>query len=159
MNFETKGTVSRLSVVQSVPISLEQAWEFFSSPNNLAKITPDGMGFNIISGTEKEMYAGQIIQYKVSPFPFYKTNWVTEISQVKHMEFFIDEQRFGPYAFWHHKHFFKEIPGGVVMEDVVDYKAPFGKLGKLLSSALIKKELTKIFIYRQKVLKDLFGEI
>lgn len=158
MEFMTEGTVSKLTVVQRLPIQLEDAWEFFSSPKNLVKITPKTMGFKIISGAEREMYPGQIIQYKVNPLPFYQTTWVTEITYVKHKEYFVDEQRFGPYTLWHHKHFFREIEGGVEMIDIVDYKAPFGALGKLLSGGLIKKELSKIFAYRKQTLIELFGE-
>ena len=150
--------VYQLHTIQQLPISLNTAWEFLSDPKNLKNITPEHMGFDIISGAERPMYAGQIIQYYVKPFPGYRTKWVTEITHVKDKEYFVDEQRFGPYALWHHKHFLKEIEGGVIMEDIIDYKLPFGLLGRLVHPILVKKQLDTIFSYRKQKLIDLFGE-
>lgn len=143
---------------QNLPITLEQAWEFLSDPNNLKLITPDYMGFNIISGADRPMYPGQIIQYIVTPIAGIKTKWVTEITNVKHLEYFVDEQRFGPYALWHHKHFIREIEGGVEMEDIIDYKLPLGFLGELAHPFLVAPKLKEIFDYRSKKLTELFGE-
>ena len=142
---------------QKLPISLEKAWEFLSSPKNLKTITPDYMSFNILSGAEKPMFAGQIIQYAVTPILGIKTKWVTEITHVKEGEYFVDEQRFGPYALWHHKHFIKEIDGGVEMEDIIDYKVPMGILGQIVHPILVKPKLEEIFAYRQKKLIAFFG--
>lgn len=157
MNFSTKGTVYRLSSKQKLPISVNEAWEFLSSPKNLKTITPDYMSFDILSGAEKPMFAGQIIQYIVTPILGIKTNWVTEITHVVDKKYFVDEQRFGPYALWHHKHFIKEIDGGVEMEDIIDYKIPLGFLGRLVHPILVKPKLTEIFNYRTKKLNQLFG--
>lgn len=157
IKFLTKGSVYRMETVQNIPISLEEAWEFFSSPSNLKVITPDYMGFEIIFGADRKMFPGQIIEYRVSPLLNIKTNWVTEISHVVDREYFVDEQRFGPYSLWHHKHFFKEIEGGVEMVDIVDYKLPFGFLGRLIHPFLVKSKLTEIFNYRRKKLIELFG--
>ncbi len=143
---------------QKLPISVEKAWEFISNPKNLKKITPDYLSFDILSGAEKSMFAGQIIQYIVTPILGIKTKWVTEITHVKENDYFVDEQRFGPYAMWHHKHFIKKIEGGVEMEDIIDYKVPLGFLGQLAHPILIKPKLEEIFIYRQKKLIELFGE-
>ena len=115
------------------------------------------MGFQIISGADRAMYQGQIIQYIVKPFPGISTKWVTEITHVKEGEYFVDEQRFGPYSLWHHKHFIKEIEGGVEMEDLIDYKVPFGILGQMIQPLLVKKQLQKIFRYRETVLEERFG--
>ena len=158
MEFNTDGKVFRLSSKQKLPISIEEAWEFLSNPKNLKTITPDYMGFKIISGADKPMFAGQIIQYLVTPLTILKTNWVTEITHVIHHKYFVDEQRFGPYALWHHKHFIKEIPGGVEMEDIIDYKIPFGAIGRLMHPFIIKPKLTEIFNYRTEKLIELFGE-
>ena len=144
---------------QKIPITLDEAWDFLSNPKNLKIITPEYMGFNIISGAERKMYAGQIIQYVVTPILGIKAKWVSEITQVVDKEYFIDEQRFGPYAFWHHKHFVKEIEGGVEMEDIIDYKVPMGILGQLVHPFLVKPKLEEIFEYRRKKLIELFGEI
>lgn len=147
------------SSTQKLPISMDVAWEFLSNPRNLKTITPEYMSFNIISGADRKMYAGQIIQYTVTPILGIKAKWVSEITQVVDREYFIDEQRFGPYAFWHHKHFIKEIEGGVEMEDVIDYKVPMGILGQLVHPFLVKPKLEEIFEYRRKKLIELFGEL
>lgn len=141
----------------ALPITLQEAWEFFSAPNNLAKITPGKMGFEITSEFSGKMYPGMIIGYKVKPLLGIRMNWVTEITHVQEPFYFVDEQRFGPYAFWHHKHYFKPIEGGVLCEDVVHYKAPLGPLGRVMNNLVIKKELKGIFDYREKVLKERFG--
>lgn len=144
---------------QVFPISMDEAWEFLSDPKNLQVITPSQMGFHILSGAEKKMHAGQVIQYLVKPFPFMTTRWVTEITHVKEGSYFVDEQRFGPYALWHHKHFLKPAGQGVEMEDVIDYKLPFGFVGALFHPILVKKQLLEIFRYRERKLSKLFGTI
>lgn len=147
----------RLHTIQDLPISKDQAWDFLSDPKNLKTITPDYMGFNILSGADRKMFPGQIIQYIVTPVAGIPTKWVTEITHVKEGEYFVDEQRFGPYALWHHKHFIESIPGGVRMEDIVDYKLPFGVLGLLVHPILVKPKLKEIFEYRKQKLIELFG--
>ena len=144
---------------QAIPISPQEAWDFLSSPVNLKVITPDHMGFNILSGADRPMFPGQIIQYKVSPFPGYTTKWISEITHVKEGKYFVDEQLFGPYALWHHKHFINEIDGGVEMEDIIDYKIPFGILGQLAHPIIVKKQLKQIFKYREEKLQELFGTV
>ena len=147
----------RLQAIQCLPISQERAWEFFSDPGNLKVITPDKMGFEVLSGVDRSMFPGQIIQYNVYPFPGLKTRWVTEITHIKDGEYFVDEQRFGPYSLWHHKHFLRTVEGGVEMKDVIDYKLPFGVLGQLVHPFLVKKQLKRIFLYREQKLTELFG--
>ena len=142
---------------QNIPISLQEAWEFLSDPKNLKIITPDYMGFKTLSGDDRPMFAGQIIQYIVTPVLGIPTKWVTEITHVEPLKYFVDEQRFGPYDLWHHKHFIKEIPGGVEMEDIVDYKIPMGILGQMVHPFLVKPKLDKIFEYRKNKLIELFG--
>jgi ligand-binding SRPBCC domain-containing protein len=144
--------------VQNLPITLNEAWDFLSDPKNLKTITPEYMGFIIESGADRPMFPGQIIQYIVTPVLGIKTKWVTEITHVNDKHYFVDEQRFGPYALWHHKHFIKEIPGGVEMEDIIDYKVPMGWLGQLVHPIIVKPKLDEIFEYRRKKLIELFGE-
>ena len=143
---------------QLLPLSIEEAWEFFSDPKNLNTITPDDMGFKTLSGADRKMYPGQIIQYVVTPLLGIPMKWVTEITHVTDQQYFVDEQRFGPYALWHHKHFFKAVPGGVEMEDIVDHKLPMGILGQLMHPLLVRPRLHQIFEYRRKKLIELFGE-
>lgn len=139
-----------LHTKQQLPVSIETAWEFISNPKNLEIITPKSMQFKTLSGDEKEMFAGQIIHYKITPLFGISMQWVTEITHVQEQKFFVDEQRFGPYAFWHHKHFLKAIPGGVEMEDIVHYKLPMGLLGQLAHPFMVKPKLDEIFAYRRK---------
>ena len=149
--------VYNLTREQFLPITIQEAWDFFSSPKNLAKITPGHMKFNIlyISGGDKA-YAGQIIRYKINVLPWLPMNWVTEITQVKEPSHFIDEQRFGPYALWHHQHHFKEVKGGVLMTDEVNYAIPLGFLGRLAHWLFVGKEVNAIFAHRFKALEDYF---
>lgn len=159
MKFSRQGLIFRLESKQNLPISVDDAWEFLSNPKNLKTITPDYMSFDIIAGADRPMFSGQIIKYMVTPVLGIKTNWVTEITHVVDKEYFVDEQRFGPYEFWHHKHFIKEIDGGVELEDIIDYKIPFGILGKAFHSILVKPKLQEIFDHRKKKLIELFGVI
>lgn len=148
-----------IKTVQKIPVSLEDAWVFFSNPANLQAITPGDMGFTIISRHHGEsMYAGQLIEYKVRPIPGIPVYWMTEITHVKDREYFIDEQRFGPYRLWHHQHHFKEIPGGVEMTDIVHYKNPLWLLGRLANVLFVRRKLQNIFEFRFSKVEELFGK-
>ncbi len=150
--------IQRLQRMQLLPLPLDEAWDFFSSPRNLQAITPSYMKFKIIGDTFKDkMYAGQIIQYNVRPLLGIPLYWMTEITQVKEKEFFVDEQRFGPYAFWHHQHHFKETDNGVEMTDLLHYKVPFYSLGRIANKLFIEKQVNKIFDYRYKKVEEMFG--
>jgi len=143
---------------QFVKSDMETVFEFFSRPENLEKITPPAMSFNIMTPRPIEMKEGSIIDYtvKIVGIP---TRWRTVITSYKKNEYFVDEQRFGPYSLWHHKHFIKEIDGGIEMEDVVDYKIPFGFLGQIAHPLFVKNKLRDIFKYREKKLIKLFGKL
>ncbi len=152
--------VYSLKTVQSIPVGLETAWEFFSSPKNLKEITPDNLGFNILSKYHgATMYAGQIIEYKVSPVLGIPIYWMTEITHVVDKAYFVDEQRFGPYSMWHHQHHFKAIDGGVQMTDIVHYKLPLFFLGDIAHALFVQKQLAQIFDYRYKKVQELFGKM
>lgn len=144
---------------QVLPISLSEAWDFFSTPKNLSKITPEGMGFKIlyVSGGDKA-YAGQLIRYKIKIMPGITVHWLTEITQVKEPLHFIDEQRFGPYSLWHHQHHFKEVTGGVEMTDEVNYAIPFGIFGRLAHWLFVGDEVNRIFDFRFKMLEHYFTD-
>lgn len=144
---------------QKIPATLEQVWDFMSSPANLKEITPDYMGFDITSkDLPEKMYPGMIISYKVSPLLGIKTTWVTEITHVKDHHFFVDEQRVGPYTIWHHQHILEPIDNGVLMKDIISYVPPFGFLGAIANSIVIKKKLNEIFDYRHKAVIERFGK-
>ena len=150
--------VYSLKTVQVLKTSMEEAWDFFSSPANLQKITPQKLGFSIISKHHgKKMYAGQIIEYKVKPILGIPLYWMTEITQVAENRYFIDEQRFGPYSLWHHQHHFKQVENGVEMTDIVHYKLPFWILGDIAHSLFVKKQLQQIFDYRYEAAEKMFN--
>ena len=143
---------------QILPISLEKAWDYFSNPANLQAITPPDMGFTIVSKYHgPRMYAGQLIEYKVSPLLGIPMYWMTEITQVSEGRYFVDEQRFGPYSLWHHQHHFTPVSGGVEMVDIVHYRIPLGPLGDLANLLFVQKKLKTIFDYRATKIELLFG--
>ncbi len=149
--------VHTIKTIQKIPASKEAIWDFISSPKNLKEITPEYMGFEIKGDLPEKMYPGMMIQYKLSPLLGIKMTWVTEITHVQMGEYFVDEQRVGPYKMWHHQHHIKEIPGGVLMEDIIDYQAPLGFLGDIANILIIKKQLAEIFEYRRIALENRFG--
>ena len=149
--------VYKKETVQQVNATIEECWDFFSKPGNLQKITPETMGFQITDFDNKSMYAGQIIQYKVSPLAGLKLSWVTEITFVKENSYFIDEQRFGPYALWHHKHFFEPSGNGTKMTDVVHYALPLGFIGRIMNTLVVKNKLKEIFDYRVVKVNEMFN--
>jgi ligand-binding SRPBCC domain-containing protein len=150
--------VYTLETLQRIPASRGEVWEFISSPANLKKITPGYMGFEVITqNLPDKMYPGMIITYKVSPLLGIKMTWVTEISQVRELEYFVDEQRTGPYRLWHHQHHIVAIEGGVLMKDIVTYVPPFGFLGGLVNALLIRNQLKEIFAFRSLKLNEIFG--
>ena len=152
--------MQELYFTQQLPISLDEAWLFFSNPANLKEITPSHMGFVVTSKYHGEkMYPGQIIRYIVKPVLGIPLKWCTEITHVVDRKYFIDEQRFGPYAFWHHQHHFIEVDGGVLMRDILNYKVPLGFLGNIVDAVFINNEVRGIFEYRKKILTERFGSL
>ncbi|RYZ22996.1 MAG: hypothetical protein EOO16_06700 [Chitinophagaceae bacterium] len=148
-----------LKQVQRMPISLERAWDFFSHAKNLAVITPEHLNLKFTNELfDEETYAGQIITYKVKPLFGIPLFWMTEITHVQKPRYFVDEQRKGPYAMWHHEHHFREIPGGVEMTDIIHYRIPFGPFGKV-GAGFIRKQLDDLFAYRRKKIDELFGTL
>lgn len=147
----------QFKTTQKLNISINEAWSFLSNPKNLKDITPEYMRFDIISGDDKKMFPGQIIEYILTPVFNIPFKWVTEITHVKQKKYFVDEQRFGPYYFWHHKHFIKEVEDGIIMEDIVHYKLPLGIIGRLAHRLFVRKKVEEIFSFRRKKLDSLFN--
>lgn len=145
-----------LERTQHLPIGLDKAWEFFSSPHNLSVITPDDMGFEVLSGAEDDMYEGQIISYTVRPIFGIPIKWVSRIQDVIEKKQFVDIQLKGPYKHWHHTHTFTPTDKGVEMKDVIRYQAPMGMLGRMIEPILVRPRLEKIFDYRFKTLEEMF---
>jgi ligand-binding SRPBCC domain-containing protein len=148
--------VYNLRTVQFLPITIEKAWDFFSSPTNLSKITPAELKFKILSTDLTKVYAGQIIEYKVHPVLGIPLYWMTEITHVEHHKYFVDDQRYGPYSMWHHQHHFKVVEGGVEMTDIVHYKLPFWIFGDIANVLFVKAKLKEIFDYRIKKVAEIF---
>ena len=145
---------------QILKSDLKTVWNFISSPNNLEKITPDDMSFKITSKNINEsMYPGMIITYKVTPLLKIPLTWVTEITHVKENNFFVDEQKIGPYKLWHHQHILKEVEEGVLMIDIITYQPPLGFIGALLNFLFIKKKVKHIFKFRYNILEKLFNKV
>ncbi len=136
----------------------EDCWDFFSSPENLALITPGEMDFTITEFDGKKMYEGQRISYTLRPLKGLKVKWTTEIKSVKDGREFVDTQLVGPYKLWHHRHIFKEVENGIEMIDVVHYELPFGFLGRLAEKMIVRKKVEAIFDYRSTVIDGLFAK-
>lgn len=149
----------RLTTVQKLPISLDEAWEFFSRPENLIKITPKDMALIPVSEIPEKMYSGVFIEYKVKPVLGIWLTWVTEITHIENRKYFIDEQRVGPYKIWHHEHHFREIEGGTEMTDYLWYEMPFGLFGKIANALYVSNKVKSIFEYRERKLIEVFGKM
>ncbi len=150
-------TIHRLHRLQRLPISRERAWDFFSDPNNLSTITPNWLDFTLTAPPPDTIWEGTILQYTIRPVGPIPVQWITEITHVDAPHRFVDEQRFGPYKFWHHAHHFFPIEGGVEVVDLVHYALPLGPLGTLVHKATVKNRLKRIFDYRRRALEQLFG--
>jgi ligand-binding SRPBCC domain-containing protein len=146
-----------LEQTQFLAVSPEEAWAFFSTPRNLDAITPPDMGFRLESGGDEPLHDGQIITYRVRLAPLLEVSWVTEIKFVEPGRSFVDEQRFGPFKFWHHRHTFEPVPGGVWIGDRVHYALPFGPLGSLVHALAVRRRLERIFHYRRDILASRFA--
>lgn len=151
--------VHSLSQEQTIPISIEEAWRFFSSPRNLEAMTPPKMGFKIVSLPSETLYEGEIIQYSVKAFPGIWIPWVSEIKSLKKGESFVDDQISGPFKFWHHRHSFEETECGTVVQDLIHYSVGFGIFGELARALVVKNQLARMFEHRREVLEEKFGKV
>lgn len=144
---------------QLLPVDINEAWDFFSSPENLSVITPPALDFTILDDLkDKEIYTGMIINYRVKPLFGIPVKWQTEITDVEKPFSFTDRQLKGPYYLWEHHHGFVEKADGVLVMDHVRYQLPFGFIGTISHSLVIRKKLDDIFDFRRSTLKRLFGE-
>jgi ligand-binding SRPBCC domain-containing protein len=147
-----------LTYVQRLPVSIDAAWEFFASPGNLVRITPPEMMVTITSGTgEEQLYEGMIITYTLYPFMMIPVRWETEITRVSKPSLFEDFQRSGPYEYWHHRHSFREIEGGVEMTDALQYALPMGFFGEIVNSLIVRHRLEEVFTYRRRKIEEILG--
>jgi ligand-binding SRPBCC domain-containing protein len=149
--------MKKIKQEQFLPISLNEAWAFFATPVNLNKVTPTDMVFEITSDLPDKMYEGLIITYRIKPMLSIAVDWCTEITHIKEREFFVDEQRKGPYNIWHHEHHFKETEGGVLMTDIVHYDVGKWVFGWLASKLFVDRKVKEIFRYRYEALEKYFA--
>lgn len=147
----------RLSNTQKLPISLEEAWEFLSNPTQLENITTDELSFQKLHDIPDKMYEGMLMQLRLKPFLGIPIDWLTEITHIKEKEYFIDEQRVGPFRFWHHEHRVLPIEGGVEIQDTVHYVMPFSIFGRFVHWLFLRKQVENIFIYREETMEKVFG--
>ena len=150
--------MQQLTRQQWLPISLPEAWQFFATPKNLNLITPPEMSFVIKNKLPDEMYEGLLIHYTIRPFLHIPFNWLTEITHIRPQQYFIDEQRFGPYKLWHHEHHFKEENNGVLMTDILYYDIGKSIAGRIAGSVYVHKQIRKIFVYRTEKLTEIFPD-
>ncbi len=148
---------TQIKKTQLIKCDLDTIWDFISAPENLKKITPKSMLFHILSTSNKKMYPGMIIAYKVAPILRIPITWITEITHVKNRKYFVDEQRLGPYKMWHHEHILEETKEGILMTDIITYIPPLGIIGKAINFLFIKRKVNSIFDYRKKVLEEIFN--
>ena len=151
-------SLHRLEREQKVAAPLETVWEYFCDPRNLNELTPPEMKFVILGGELPRMYPGQLIEYRVEFIRSLPAPWLTEIAHVRENEYFVDEQRLGPYQFWYHEHTFRAVEQGTWMSDRVTYAIGFGPLGDLLNAVWIGGRLKSIFDYRAAKIKQIFPE-
>lgn len=146
---------------QIIAATRDAAWAFFSNPRNLASITPPELGFEVLTpDLPAHIYPGMMIAYRVRPLLGVPMKWLTEITQVKEGEYFVDEQRIGPYSIWHHEHWFRPAgEGKVEIEDRVTYALPLGWLGNLAHPLLVRPQLERIFAFRQQVMNEVFPPV
>lgn len=147
----------RLSNTQKLPISLDEAWEFLSNPTQLENITTDELSFQKLHDIPDKMYEGMLMQLRLKPFLGIPIDWLTEITHIKEKEYFIDEQRVGPFRFWHHEHRVLPIEGGVEIQDTVHYVMPFSIFGRFVHWLFLRKQVENIFIYREETMEKVFG--
>jgi len=146
--------VYTFSRTQTVSLPLADCWRFFSDPRNLSKITPPALRLHVESELPPEIHPGLMIRYTVSPFLGVPMQWLTEITQVRKPEYFVDEQRVGPYHLWHHEHSFRALNGRETeVHDLVHFVPPLGPLGALINAIIIRRELTRIFDFREEQLR------
>lgn len=152
--------IYQLETEHFLPISINQAWDFFSSAKNLALITPPEMDFKIKTHLDNsEIYEGMLINYTVKPLLSIPIGWETEIFNVNKPYKFSDRQLKGPYKMWEHTHIFVEKDSGVLMTDEVNYQIPFGVLGSFAHALFIKKKVENIFTYREQALNRIFKSV
>lgn len=143
---------------QFLPINIKRAWDFFSDAENLSVITPPELGFKIVTHVKDgEIYEGMLIDYKVSPLFKIPIHWQTEIVKVDKPYSFTDRQLKGPYKLWEHTHQFFEKENGILMKDQVKYQLPFGIVGELTHSILVRDKIENIFVYRKQILNQIFN--
>ena len=146
----------RLRAQQTVSMPPAEVFPFFSAADNLARLTPPELGFNILTPTPILMRAGAVIDYRIRLWGL-PLRWRTLISAWRPPVEFMDEQVKGPYAQWIHRHRFTPTPnGGTLIEDEVQFRLPLGPLGAI-AAPLVRRQLRWIFGYRRRAIAESFS--
>lgn len=151
--------LERIQTIQRLPIQIEEAWDFFTSPKNLRLTTPHWLDFRLTSDPPEYLHPGTIVSATIRPFPVISTDWISEITHIRPPQFYITEQRFGPFKMWHHEHHFRAIDDGVEVEDIILYGMHFGMIGSMVHNLFIRKRLHEAFSFRAQALEQRFGSI
>ncbi len=151
--------LERLHTVQRLPIQIEEAWDFFTSPKNLRLITPPWLDFRLISDPPEYMHPGTIVASEIRPLPGISLKWISEITHIRPPHFYITEQRFGPFKMWHHEHHFRAHEEGIEVEDIVMYGLYLGPIGALAHDVYVRKKLHEVFTFRAQAIEQRFGSV
>lgn len=151
--------LERIQTIQRLPIQIEEAWDFFTSPKNLSLITPHWLDYRLNLDPPEYLHPGTIISASIRPIPVISTSWISEITHIRPPQFYITEQRVGPFKLWHHEHHFRAIDEGVEIEDIIMYGMHFGMIGSFVHNVYLRKRLHEIFSYRAQTLEQRFGSL
>lgn len=146
----------RLQRQQTVPRPIEEVFDFFKKPENLARLTPPSLGFHILTPSPIRMREGALIDYTVRPLGW-PMRWTSLITRYEEPYVFVDEQIRGPYAYWHHTHTFCKVADGTQITDEVLYALPGGPLAPLADAWIVRGQLRQIFDYRERAVRDIFA--
>ena len=151
--------LERIQTIQRLPIQVEEAWDFFTSPGNLSLITPPWLDYRLSSNPPEYMHPGTLYSAQIRPFPGISMQWITEITYIRPPSLFITDQRVGPFKVWHHEYHFREHADGVELEDIVQYGLPLGPIGSLVHDLYVRRKLHEVFTYRAQSLERRFGAV
>jgi ligand-binding SRPBCC domain-containing protein len=151
--------LERLHTIQRLPVQIEEAWDFFTSPKNVGLITPPWLDFRMISDPPEYLHPGTLVASEIRPVPGISIQWISEITHIRPPHFYITEQRVGPFKLWHHEHYFRVAEEGIEVEDIVYYGLYLGPVGSLAHDLYVRKKLHEVFTHRARAIEQRFGSI
>jgi ligand-binding SRPBCC domain-containing protein len=148
-----RAPVHRLQRRQRLDHPLEAVFDFFARASNLERLTPPWLRFELITPEPIEMRAGTEIDYRIHVHRV-PVRWTSRIDEWEPGRSFVDRQLRGPYALWHHRHWFERDGEGTIVHDEVHYAMPFGRLGELAHPLFVRRDLERIFAYRHQAVEQ-----